>query len=213
MDLVLAVSWEPAFCEGHASKRECRAQTGASYEASNLALHGLWPEGVEYCGVDGRTIATDRDGDWRALPPVEIGDALGNRLAEVMPGTKSALERHEWLRHGTCFGTGQRPYFARAVALMDALNASPVRDLFAANVGRTISLVQIRGAFDRAFGKGSGSRVTVDCAEDGRRRLIAELQISLRQNDPADDLPAMLRAATPASGGCPSGIVDPVGLQ
>ena len=43
-EYVLAVSWQPAFCEGHADKPECASQTEARFDASNLTLHGLWPQ-------------------------------------------------------------------------------------------------------------------------------------------------------------------------
>ena len=41
---VLALSWQPAFCEANPGKRECRWQTGSRYDASYLSLHGLWPQ-------------------------------------------------------------------------------------------------------------------------------------------------------------------------
>ena len=40
---VLALSWQPAFCEGRPDKSECRTQTQNRFDANNFVLHGLWP--------------------------------------------------------------------------------------------------------------------------------------------------------------------------
>ena len=50
---VLAVSWQPAFCEGHADAPECASQTADRFDATHFTLHGLWPQprSLEYCGV------------------------------------------------------------------------------------------------------------------------------------------------------------------
>jgi ribonuclease T2 len=131
-----------------------------------------------------------------------------------MPGTQSALERHEWTEHGSCYGTDQQGYFADALAAMAALNASPVRTLFADNIGKRLTLEQIRGAFDTAFGPGAGQRVRVACSTDGTRRLISELTIGLTGSiDKPAGIGALILAAAPTSGGCTGGIVDPVGAQ
>jgi ribonuclease I len=78
--------------------------------------------------------------------------------------------------------TGQGPaeYFEDSLKLLDALNRSGVRDLFAGNIGRELSGDDIRAAFDRSFGAGAGQRVRVSCKNDGGRRLIVELTIGFR---------------------------------
>ena len=97
---------------------------------------------------------------------------------------------------------------------MQAVNASPVRDLFAGNVGKTLTLSQIRGAFDQAFGPGAGYRVRVSCTRDAGRSLIEEITIGLTGSiDKPTGIGALILAAAPTSGGCPSGLVDAVGLQ
>ncbi len=139
---------------------------------------------------------------------------LRSALDQVMPGTRSQLERHEWTKHGTCYGTTQEQYFTDAVALMSALNRSAVADLFAANIGRQLSQRQIRAAFDAAFGSGTGQRVSVDCERDGDRFLISELTISLTGPvTEAADFATLTAAARPTDGGCNIGSVDRAGLQ
>ncbi|ODT77764.1 MAG: hypothetical protein ABS76_26030 [Pelagibacterium sp. SCN 64-44] len=213
---VLAVNWQPAFCELNSRTRECRDQRPNAYEATNFTLHGLWPQpkGNEYCDVSERDRWASQDGRWRDLPALDLTIAQRRDLDQVMPGSQSGLDRHEWVKHGTCYGAGQRDYYADSLDLMLALNASEVAELFAANIGRRLTLAEIRAAFDRAFGPGAGDRVAMDCAPDGNRTLITELRINLTGDitDP-DDFAALLAAADPAGDSCRSGQVDAVGLR
>lgn len=211
--LILAASWQPAFCEGAPGKPECRQQGRNRFDASHFSLHGLWPTG-EYCGVSSSVEQLDRDGRWSALPPVELDPPLQKVLDQVMPGTRSQLERHEWIKHGTCFGADQARYYGTATLLLSALNASKVRDLFADNIGKTLTRDQIREAFDDSFGGGAGQRVRIACDDDGKRRIISEITIGM-WGTPGDtpNLGKLIRAARPTDGGCVGGIVDPVGLQ
>lgn len=213
---VLAINWQPAFCETSPGKPECRRQTTDSFEATHFTLHGLWPQprDNEYCGVSRDDQGASQNGNWRDLPPVQLDKALRRDLDTAMPGTLSQLERHEWTKHGTCYGASQQEYFADALDLLLAINTSAVADLFAENIGRKITLRQIRTAFDDAFGSGAGERVSIDCAADGNRTIITELTINLTGTITGpDDMSSLLAAASPASGGCPSGMVDPVGLR
>lgn len=206
---LLAMSWEPAFCAQHADKVECAA--GApTQDGSRLALHGLWPQprGKMYCGADPAAVAADRRHDWASLPAPEMSPQTYRRLAGVMPGVRSGLERHEWIVHGTCFGASPDDYFNRAAALGEALNAGPVRALFAGNVGRTVSADQIRAAFDAAYGAGAGQRVVVACTR-GPQPVIQELRVSLAGDvTGAAPLGDLIAAAPPTRDpGCPAGRV------
>ena len=84
-----------------------------------------------------------------------------------MPGTRSLLDRHEWIRHGTCYGSDAETYFRQALSLADAVNSSPVQTLFSDNVGREISISAIKDAFNSGFGPGAGDRVRLACKRDG----------------------------------------------
>jgi ribonuclease T2 len=211
---VLAISWQPAFCETAEHRPECRSQTADRFDASHFTLHGLWPQRVDYCEVSRTDQLADRDGDWSALPAPELGEPTLARLREMMPGTQSGLDRHEWLKHGTCYGEPADAYFADALAMLEAVNASAVRDLFARSVGKQLTQKQVRDAFDIAFGTGAGQRVRLACERDGQRRLITELTIGLTGEITAPaDYRRLTMAARPTNGGCDAGIVDPVGLQ
>jgi ribonuclease T2 len=214
---VLAISWQPAFCEGNSRKPECRSQSGSRFDATHFALHGLWPQpGTNiYCGVNEADRRAATDGRWRDLPRLALSLATERALAEVMPGSQSFLDRYEWVKHGTCHTTREaEAYYRDSLRLIAAINDSPVRDLFAANIGRAVSVAEIRARFDEAFGPGAGERVRMSCRDDGSRRLIAELTIGLRGDvSGGTPVPDLILASSPTEEGCPRGIVDPVGLQ
>lgn len=213
---ILAVNWQPAFCELSPRKTECRNQQPHSFEATNFTLHGLWPQprGNEFCLVSEDDRWSSENGRWRDLPPVRLSSGLRDELDVVMPGTQSGLDRYEWTKHGTCYGTSAERYFTDAMVLMLALNESSVTRLFATNIGRKITLQQVRDAFDESFGEGAGQRVRMACEADGNRTIITELTIGLTgEIYSPDDFPALIGAASPVDGGCRSGIVDAAGLR
>ena len=212
---ILAASWHPAFCERRPNSRDCRTTQRAS-DTDGFALHGFWPQprGNEYCGVSSDLVAADRNGPWRRLPAPRLSADTRRDLERVMPGAQSALERHEWLRHGTCYGADPERYFADAVGLIDALNGSAVASLFARSVGTRLTSGTIRSAFDDAFGGGAGRKVEIECADDDGRRIITELRIALgRSATSRTDLSRMIAAGLPRSHGCADGIVDAAGNQ
>lgn len=98
--LVLALSWSPAWCEGRKAEGQCRAD-----RRQGFVVHGLWPQYAKggypvECAPPGR------------LPETQVEAMLG-----VMPS--AGLVRHQWKKHGTCFGGDSKAYFeatARAFA-------------------------------------------------------------------------------------------------
>ena len=153
--------------------------------------------------------------DWQALPEVGLSTETRKRLDVVMPGTQSFLERHEWIKHGTCYsGSDAETYFREALSLIDEVNRSAVQVLVATNVGQEITTLAVRHAFDVAFGAGAGDRIRLSCQRDRSRRLISEITIGL-VHVPGDtgSLAELMRPSAPTDPGCPGGIIDPVGYQ
>jgi ribonuclease T2 len=208
---LLALGWEPTFCEHHREKSECREITATSFDATHLSLHGLWPQprGTEYCNVSSAMRETDEAHNWDNLPEPEMSPDTLKHLSAVMPGVQSKLERHEWIAHGTCFGVSADSYFARAASLTETVDNSKVSQLFADNIGKTLSADDVRTAFDAAFGPGAGARVTVSCSGHGEDRKITELRIYLAGDVKGDTgLGDLMRAAEQVPPGCPRGLVD-----
>jgi ribonuclease T2 len=210
-DYLLAVSWQPAFCQTHQGKRECETQHGGRFDADHFSLHGLWPQprGNTYCQVSNLNRRLDDRGLWEQLPALGLAEETLDALLVVMPGVASHLHRHEWYKHGTCYSDSPEEYYQESLSLMAQLNDSPVRGLFASQVGRRLSAAAIREAFDVAFGEGAGERVEVGC-DDG---MLSELWINMRGEVERDtSLGALIRAAEPVAAGCDGGRVDPVGF-
>lgn len=214
---VLALNWQPAFCESNARKPECRTQHERRFDAGNFSLHGLWPQPsrYQYCNVTDALRAASENGRWRDIPAPALSASTAAELDMAMPGRQSFLDRHQWVKHGTCYAVA-RPeiYFRDSLRLLRAVNASPLRDLMNSRIGQWLGASEIRAQFDDAFGVGAGERVRVSCREDGGRRLINEITFGLRGDiSGGEALPDLLRAAPRVRGGCQGGFVDGVGLQ
>ena len=213
---ILAISWQAAFCEGKPEKTECATQRPERFDSTHFALHGLWPQPRNniYCDVSSDLKIADKNGEWDRLPAPNLAEATRVKLAQVMPGTQSKLERHEWIKHGTCFDDSAEEYFSRAIALVEQLNRSKAQELFVSSIGSEVTGSAVRDAFDESFGEGAGERVRIACKRDGSRNLIVELTIGLvGEIGDEPSLADLIAASEPTDPGCPRGIVDPVGLQ
>jgi len=216
LSYVLALSWQPAFCETNQRKPECRWQSGRGHDANYLSLHGLWPQpsSTEYCNVPAAVRVAGEGGRWKDIPDIEMSLSTRADLETMMPGTKSLLERHEWAKHGSCYPADAETYFKDSIRLLKEVNGSAVADLFMQNVGRRMTASDIRAAFDQSFGNGAGQRVRVACKDAGNRRLISEITIGLKGDVPGGTpLADLMLASGPIDPGCPAGILDPVGTQ
>ena len=206
-----ALSWEPTFCEAMQDKAECKAETPKSFEASHFTLHGLWPQPRrnQFCNVDPKLSALDDEHQWDALPEPELSSETRAALNIVMPGTMSNLQRHEWIKHGTCYpAKSADQYFKDEIRLAAEVNASSVQALFAANVGKQLTADAIRAKFDESFGKGAGDHVQVECDRQGR---LSGFTMNLRGDIPGGaNLNTLLAAGDQAQSKCDGGVVDAV---
>lgn len=204
---LLALTWQPSFCETHANKKECRTQTSNRYDASHWSLHGLWPQprNKAYCGVSRTDKGIDRNKRWHLLEPIELSQKTATELAFVMPAVVSNLHRHEWIKHGTCYGTDADTYYSDAIALTKQVNESVVGKLFNKGVGKHVTLKQVRKHFDKAFGEGTGKKVDMRCDRKGR---VTELWINLKGEVASNNLDELLKDALRAGSTCKAGKID-----
>lgn len=217
---LLALNWQASFCETLSRTTECRQLNDGRLPqaARELTLHGLWPQprSKEYCDVPGSVQSLDTPRTWHRLPEPEVDRQIRTALETAMPGAASHLDRHEWIKHGTCYQAegGADEYYDDALHLLNQVNRSKVGDFLRDNIGKKVSASDIRAAFDVSFGKGSGDRVRIRCERDGRRTLISELWISIYGDiSPDSDLSELLLAARPVRADCEYGILDRAGLQ
>jgi ribonuclease T2 len=217
-EYLLALSWQPSFCETHRGKLECKNRTEENFEASNIALHGLWPQPRNniYCNVDDRIKQLDMDKKWSEMPSIELSNNTLSQLKIKMPGVASDLHLHEWYKHGTCYSNSPEEYYQESIALLDEVNNSQVRDLFTTNLGESVTSTEIRQAFDNSFGENAGSKVQVKCQQDDNedRRMVAELQISLKGTiEPDTPISSLLKSGKTVAAGCNIGEVDLIGID
>lgn len=210
---ILALSWHNAYCETHRHRKECRRSLFASgkerYAERHFVLHGLWPQprSHTYCDVDRELVQLDRLGQWQHLPCLVIEEGVEKRMERVMPGYAADLHKHEWVKHGTCYGTDATEYFGDAVSLTEQFNSSRVGNFFRDQRGNRVTLHQVRSIFDRTFGRGAGQRVELKC----EKGMITELWLHLGSG--SDDLGILLQRGKKTRSRCQGGIVDRAGFQ
>jgi len=219
-DNLFVLSWQPAFCDVNQSKHkpECDSETAGRFDANHFTLHGLWPEpdGTFYCGVSSADKNNDKDAkNWPKLPePPGLTSATRASLDNAMPGTASDLHRHEWIKHGTCFGGGNADtYFRIALALQAQVNNSQLQKFMEENIGKKVTVTDLAKAFEQSFGPGSALAMMVSCDKDSNRNLVVEFQYKLKGNlTETTSIKDVLDTSKPAAS-CSNGIVDPVGFQ
>ncbi len=210
---VLALSWQPAFCESHRNKKECAPNFDASYQkAGNFTLHGFWPN-REACGSNyGNCEHLREQRDFCAYPAVELNPVTAKQLNQVMPGTVSCLERHEWWKHGTCqVGWDASQYYEVAMDLVRQFNDSGLRKYMADNMGKTVRREDFLKQVDSGLGAGSSDRLQLLCA-GGK---LTEVRLSLpAQIQPGSKLSELIQTSQPSfrSTCSASFVIDAVGF-
>jgi ribonuclease T2 len=211
---VLALSWQPAFCETKPGKPECRVTDPTAYQARNFTLHGLWPNkkvcgiGYGFCGEVKR-----QEGDFCDYPEVPLQTATRASLAQVMPSVAagSCLERHEWHKHGTCQDRwSDDEYFDLSSDLTRQFNEAGMAYFMNRRIGREVRTEDFLARLDAVLAPGTRQRVRMDC-DNG---MLVEIQISLPETlTPGADLDALIAQAPPTGGSdCGASFrVDPIG--
>ncbi|MGI2258461.1 ribonuclease T2 family protein [Shewanella sp. GXUN23E] len=204
---VLALSWQPAFCDLNGrDKTECR-MLDANPEAiahRQFSLHGLWPNksscGVKYgfCGEVKTKPRTFCD-----YPALSLSSDVRTQLEQVMPSARygTCLQRHEYWKHGSCMTAQPDEYFAMSAKLINQINSSSfVTEFIARHRGEKVSREQWQQAFDSSFGQGAHRRVKLQC----HKGLLTEVQMQLPLNLDAPLRELLTRAEPTHKGSCPS---------
>lgn len=208
---VLSLQWSAAFCETRPGLPECGDRDPDRFSAKNLTLHGLWPgkdadTGYKYgyCGVDAATRALDRAPTWCRLPSLGLTPATSARLGAVMPAVASCLDKHEWIKHGTCSGFKPEDYFVRSSELVEHIASTAFGRFLSANTGRAVTADALLAAFERDFGAGSRSLVKLTCAKARGATLLVDVRLKLAHPlRPAKELGKMLLPGG-GKGNCPA---------
>ncbi|GGI84722.1 ribonuclease T2 family protein [Legionella impletisoli] len=202
---VLALNWQPGFCETYgyeAGKPECYKLNPDSYQASHLALHGLWPN-QKSCGSHYGYCGGSKKNKFCHYPPVSLSPQVSKRLKQLMPSFEhgSCLERHEWNRHGMCQMLSSDDYFSLAMDLVEQLNQTSFSNFLAKHVGEEVRLVDLQREFESAFGKGAKDKVYFGCTHG----YLVDVYITLPALMPKGESLARLVQKAPVDlhrGGC-----------
>lgn len=187
----LALTWHPGFCSTRRQPpRECRDASLSRGAADGFVLHGLWPSLPARFAKDGVV----RQAWWRqgcfiesprasgsfcrAHPPFHLPKALDQSLDRAMPGRASCLDRYEYAKHAACLALPADDYFAAAVALREAVNASAFGDFVNRHRGGEVARNALITAFEAAFGEGAGRALRLECGGRGNR-VLKEVRIGI----------------------------------
>jgi len=209
---LLALSWHNAFCETHRHKKECKRSlfpfAKDKYKEKHFVLHGLWPQPKNntYCDVPSQYVRLDKHKQWNRLPDLDLREDVKKDLQKIMPGFSSNLHKHEWIKHGSCYGWDANIYYEDVIALLGQINDSKVGTFFSKHIGKRVTLQQVRAVFDRSFGVGSGKRVELKC----KKGLVTELWLHLGAG--SADIGSLLKEGTQIRSRCQGGFIDKAGF-
>jgi ribonuclease T2 len=209
---LLALSWHNAFCETHRYKKECKrsllSRSKTKKSEQSFVLHGLWPQprSNSYCNVSSASKHLDKGRQWRDLPSLSLEPKTEEALAVVMPGYASSLHKHEWIKHGTCYGTEANKYYSDAISLINQVNNSALGEFFTKNIGNKITLTQVQTVANKEFGRGAGNRVELRC----KNGLVTELWLHLGSG--SDDIATLLQKGKQTRSRCKQGRIDKAGF-
>lgn len=179
---VLALSWQPGFCEHvryKGRKPECNALNGGALQIDHLTLHGLWPNRKE-CGTSyGRCKAPD--GSSR---PFQLKDDTVARIAPWMPNFRyeRAFGKHEWDKHGTCQPLDPDAYFDKAIQALRIVNDSDIGNMIRAHIGTRMPVEAFFERVRQRYGNGVARNIQLVCVGDSflhevRARLPREFTL------------------------------------
>ena len=198
----LVLSWQNTFCETHSNKKECRQKIGASH----LVLHGLWPQprNNQYCNVPKKLIEIDKQKRWNALPDLDLNSTTKALLEQYMPGYKSNLHKHEWIKHGTCYGIDANSYFYNALTMTKKID-NTIGEYLRENIGKKIKTINIKLLASKLIDPKMKSHLGLKC----KKRLLSELWINLRGQ--GNNIKELTKNAPTIRSNCVEAVVDAPG--
>ena len=171
---VLSLSWSPTWCaENDSGGRTQQCRRG---EDNGFIVHGLWPQNErgypEYCS----TRESDR-----------VPESLGRTVLDIIPSM--GLIGHQWRKHGSCSGLGQKDYFAVTRAAFERIRIPA--ELEEQRGGRRLAPEAVEKAFIAANSGLSAGGIAVTCAGG----QLEEVRICMNADLSFRSCPAVDRAA------------------
>lgn len=158
---VLSLSWSPTFCasqRGNESDQQC-----GETRDFRFIVHGLWPQYEkgypDFC---------------ETREPGRVPRSVGEPLFDIMPSM--GLIGHQWRKHGSCTGLGQREYFNETRRAFERIRLPS--DLSRGDSAVTLSVDQIEEKF--VLENPGMSRRGISASCEGRR--LEEVRICLTKD-------------------------------
>ncbi|MFZ6756745.1 ribonuclease T2 family protein [Undibacterium sp. Ji50W] len=171
---VLAVTWQPGFCEHFpykGKKPECDAIHNGELVVTNLTLHGLWPNKKE-CGTNYGNCPSS---------PLALSKETVSSISPWMPNFmyESKFGEYEWQKHGVCQARDADTYFRTAVAAVEEVNNSAVGKFILSRVGKSFSAADFFADVKKNYGDKVARSIMLSCAGG---KYLQEIRFSLPLN-------------------------------
>ena len=178
---LFSVSIQQNFCRFHEAKKECRTLYKNDFAKNNFTIHGLWPQPRSKQNCSNRYERLD--------------GVLWSELKEKMPGVVSGLAKHEWRKHGSCYGKSEKEYFQDSLKLLGEVNKSKLRDFVFSNRGKVITKQQLNQIVKYP------RKVQLVC----KGGYITEIRFSIKGDISKSSLEELQKGAKTLHGGCQRG--------
>ncbi|PYB73570.1 MULTISPECIES: ribonuclease T2 family protein [Pseudomonas] len=148
--LVYSVTWQPSFCLMNPKMPGCNSPPNA------FLSHGIWPYSKSEGGA---SPITNRHPQFCEAPSgctgkaCVISDEEMNeimtipRLAKLVTSNPEGMFRHEWRKHGTCYGGTIKDYFSDLVSLRKVVSYD--KEKLSKLIGTEASFTVIKDAFPK----------------------------------------------------------------
>ena len=172
---ILALSWQNSYCKVHPNNKACLMRKNGDYSLSHFVLHGLWPKKRNFCHTKYK---------------FDLSPLLKRVVKKYMPSL--SLAKHEWKKHGSCFGSDVETYFLTAIKLTQEFNESPFLRFVRMHMDEHVSLARIRFVFAGAFGKNNVRKFQLVCEKKDGVVYITEIRLNLKGDPTKEDLKELL---------------------
>jgi ribonuclease I len=203
-----ALTWQPGIC----AAEKCLPDEP---KAPLIGLHGLWaslPESLSVKGVvnpEWWSKGCDYYRHSDAPPPLDA--SLHDRLEGIMPHFHYDLLTHEYDKHVQCFGFDATRFFAKELAMRQAVVSSSFGKYLMQNAGRKVDHADVVKQFQAAFKTNRETALQLRCEKTASGELVfAQFWMTIASKEiGAFPKASSFMETTPNQDSCPSRLLIP----
>ncbi|MEO6677732.1 MAG: hypothetical protein ABIO21_10175 [Pseudomonas sp.] len=173
--LAYAVTWQPTFCLLKPTTTGCEKPENVFY------THGIWPyynstqeSANRHPSSCKKSAGCESDIACDMSKITQEQAQADDRFSAIVTESPEGLMAHEWQKHGTCYGTDQKQYFADFVKLRAAVNYNPDFNQY---LGKSLDMGKLKAMFP--------SNTSFRCASQGGKQYLFEVFFLIdRQGEP-----------------------------